>query len=77
LSSPILTFEPLLSAEEAASLLTIHTNTLRLWAREGRVPCIRIGRRVAFRASQLNKWLEESYYTDNAVRAATTERMAA
>lgn len=69
-------FEPLLSADEAANLLTIHTNTLLLWARTGRIPCLRMGRRVAFRASQLNTWLEERY-TDNAVRAAQPERMTA
>ena len=69
-------FEKLLSANEAAELLRIHVNTLRLWAREGKVPSRRIGRRLMFRASALNSWLEESY-TDNAVRAAQTERMAA
>jgi excisionase family DNA binding protein len=75
-SQAVTPFEPLLSADEAAALLTIHPNTLRLWARNGRIPCIRMGRRIAFRASQLNAWLEISY-TDGAVRAATTERMAA
>jgi len=76
LASTLCAFEPLLSCEDAAALLTIHPNTLRLWARERKVPCIHLGRRVAFRASQLNAWLEERY-TDNAVRAANTERMAA
>jgi excisionase family DNA binding protein len=71
-------FEKLLSANEAAELLRIHVNTLRLWAREGKVPSRRIGRRLMFRASVLNRWLEEeSSYTDNAVRAAQPERMAA
>jgi excisionase family DNA binding protein len=73
----ILAFEPLLPPEQAAALLGIHPNTLLLWARQGRVPCIRVGtRRVTFRASILNRWLEESY-TDKAVRAAQPERMAA
>jgi excisionase family DNA binding protein len=50
-------FESLLSASEAASLLGIHPNTLLLWARGGRVPSLRLGRRVKFRASSLNEWL--------------------
>jgi excisionase family DNA binding protein len=62
-------FEPLLSAAQAAPLLGIHPNTLLLWARDGRVPSLHLGRRVAFRASQLNAWLDEQY-TDSAVRAA-------
>jgi len=68
---PSQNFEPLLSASEAAGLLTIHPVTLTRWAREGRIPSHRLGRRVAFRASELNTWLEsQSRYTDSAVRAA-------
>jgi len=50
-------FESLLSASEAASMLGLHPNTLLLWARGGRVPSLRLGRRVRFRASSLNEWL--------------------
>jgi excisionase family DNA binding protein len=62
-------FEALLSSIEAASLLGIHQNTLLLWARQGRIPCLHLGRRVAFRASLLNEWLDQQY-TVSAVRAA-------
>ena len=65
-------FEPLLSSVEAAKRLGIHPNTLLLWTRQGRVPAIRMGRRVAFRQSSLNHWLEQNY-TGQAVRAAFTE----
>ena len=76
--SAVLAFEPLLASEQAASLLGIHPNTLLLWARQGRVPCIRIGnRRVMFRASALNLWLEGPSYTDRAILTASTERKAA
>jgi excisionase family DNA binding protein len=70
-------FEKLLSANEAAELLRIHVNTLRLWAREGKLPSRRIGRRLTFRASTLNQWLEASCYAGNAVLTASTERKAA
>ena len=62
-------FETLLTAVQAAQLLNLHPNTLLLWARNGKVPCLRLGRRVAFRASTLNSWLAEQY-TRTAVRAA-------
>lgn len=51
-------FEPILNAEEASSLLGIHPETLRRWAREKRVPCHRLGRRVSFRSTELNLWYE-------------------
>lgn len=73
---PSCAFEPVISASQAASSLNLHPNTLLLWAREGKVPCLRLGRRVAFRASSLNQWLSEQY-TNVAVRAAQPERMAA
>lgn len=67
--TPPSAFEALLSSAQAAELLNIHPNTLLLWARSGRIPAIRYGRRVAFRASALNSWLSEQY-TNVAVRAA-------
>ena len=39
------------------------------WAREGRVPHMRLGRRIKFRVSDLNSW-SGRLYTGNAVRAA-------
>ena len=62
-------FEALLTAVQAAQLLSIHQNTLLLWARKGTIPSFRLGRRVAFRASVLNAWLLEPY-TKPAVRVA-------
>jgi excisionase family DNA binding protein len=62
-------FESLLTPALAARLLDIHPVTLLRWAREDRIPCHRIGRKVKFRASELNAWLA-SGYTKRAVRAA-------
>lgn len=67
----MLPFEPLLSSVEAAKLLPFHPVTLLKMARENRVPHFRIGRRVAFRASELNAWLTR--YTGEAVRVALPE----
>jgi excisionase family DNA binding protein len=62
-------FEPLITAAQAGQLLGLHPVTLLRWAREYRVPCHRIGRKVKFRTSELNAWLA-SGYTKRAVRAA-------
>jgi len=63
------TFEPLLTASQAADLLGLHPVTVLAWARAGRVPCLRLGRKVSFRASALNRWLEQ-VESQQAVRAA-------
>jgi excisionase family DNA binding protein len=52
-------FEPLLDVAEAAKLLRIHPKTLRVKARRGVIPAIQIGRVWRFRASALNRWLDE------------------
>lgn len=52
-------FEPLLDSEEAAGLLKIHPKTLQKLARKGEVEAVRIGKLWRFRASALNRWLEE------------------
>jgi hypothetical protein len=38
--------DELLDVEEASALLTVRPSTLRHWAREGRVPVIRLGPRA-------------------------------
>jgi excisionase family DNA binding protein len=56
-STSVVSFEPMLSAADAGHLLNIHPVTLLRWAREGRIPHCRLGRRVVFRASQLDRWV--------------------
>ena len=50
-------FEPLLTAEEAAAHLRIHTKTLQRIARAGAVPCVRMGKYWRFRLSALDVWV--------------------
>ena len=61
-------FEPLLSAGDAGELLGLHPGTVLRWVREGRLPYRRVGRKVKFRATELNDWL--TLYNDGAVRVA-------
>jgi excisionase family DNA binding protein len=64
-------FEPLLDSAAAACLLDIHPVTLLRWAKSNRVPHHRLGRKVKFRASELNAWLgsNNSGYTQPAAHA--------
>lgn len=52
-------FEPLLDSEEAAALLKIHPKTLQKLARNGEIEALHVGKVWRFRASALNRWLEE------------------
>ena len=63
------TFEPLISATDAGKLLGIHPVTVLRWAREGRIPHRRLGRKVKFRKTELDSW-QTTLYTDSAVRVA-------
>ena len=50
-------FEPLLSAEEAAEHLRIHVKTVQKMARDGAIPRIRMGKYWRFRLSALDQWV--------------------
>jgi excisionase family DNA binding protein len=50
-------FEPLLSAEEAAHHLRMHVKTLQRLAREARIPCVRMGKYWRFRLTSLDHWV--------------------
>jgi len=67
--NPTPTIDPLLTAVEAARILRLHHVTVLRWAREGRIPHLRLGRKVVFPLSKLTSWLA-SGYTDSAVRVA-------
>jgi excisionase family DNA binding protein len=45
--------EPMLTTAEGAALLGISEATLRKWIRDGRVPCIRLGRTVRLRVADV------------------------
>jgi excisionase family DNA binding protein len=53
------TFERLLDSDEAAALLKIHPKTLQRMARQGDVAAVHIGKLWRFRASALDRWLNE------------------
>jgi excisionase family DNA binding protein len=50
----------LLSVDEAADLLQVSSYMVRQWARERKIPAIRLGERYwRFRRSSLNAWLTD------------------
>lgn len=59
-SSP--NFEPLLDVEQASTLLRVHPKTAQKWAREGRIPATRYGKRWLFRASELDAWVQSQVH---------------
>jgi excisionase family DNA binding protein len=58
LGNTIAQCEPLIGAEQAAGLLSIHPKTLKRLAAEGRIPAMKIGKLWRFRASALDTWMK-------------------
>lgn len=50
---------PLLRPEEAARLLAVKTNWIYEAVRDGRLPCLRLGRHIRFTQAMLEQWLGE------------------
>lgn len=51
--------EPLLDCEAAAALLNVRVSRVRDAARQGRLPCLRVGRHLRFTRVMLEDWLAE------------------
>jgi len=50
--------DKLLTVEEIAEYLSLKPSTIYQWTHQGFIPHIKIGSRVRFRMSQIEKWLE-------------------
>ncbi len=49
--------ERLLTARELADLLGFQAGTIVDWAERGDLPCFKVGGRLRFRLSEIEKWL--------------------
>ena len=49
----------LLTADEVAELLAVPVSWVRESTRTGAMPCVELGRYRRYRASEVEKWLEE------------------
>ncbi len=54
------TSEALLSAEEVALYFGVKTTTVYRWCREGRIPCLKIGKHWRVRREDLVDFLEKA-----------------
>jgi len=50
--------EKLLTVEQLADYLQMKPSTIYQWTHQGFIPHIKLGNRVRFRVSQVEKWLE-------------------
>jgi excisionase family DNA binding protein len=55
--------ETFLTVAEVAEMLKLNQQTVRNWIDQGRLPALRVGRRVRIRRSDLERVLEESSIT--------------
>jgi excisionase family DNA binding protein len=53
--------EPLLNAPQAAELLNVRLSWVRDAAREGSLPCVRVGRHLRFTKAMLEDWLLDRF----------------
>jgi excisionase family DNA binding protein len=52
--------DALMTVEEVAKYLKVEESTVYTWARQRKVPAIKIGRFWRFRKEDIDKWLEEN-----------------
>jgi excisionase family DNA binding protein len=60
----------IIGTEDAAALLQVEPRTIKEWARDGKVPATKVGRRWLYSRAQLREWVEARARTEQAVRGA-------
>lgn len=59
--------------DEAAARLAVQPSTLRRWAKDGKIESVRLGRRLVFRMSALDAFIEAGVRgTQTNIKATTT-----
>ncbi len=53
-------YQELLKAQEAAQLLNVSVNTIRMWIWQRRLPVVRLGRAVRLRRGDLEQLIERN-----------------
>ena len=48
---------PLMTVRDVAALLQLHEKTIYEWVEKGQLPCIRLGNRLRFAASDITRWV--------------------
>jgi excisionase family DNA binding protein len=55
---PLTLGEPLLTASQAAELLSVRRSWIYEAVRSGQLPCLKVGRHIRFTRPRLEAWLE-------------------
>jgi excisionase family DNA binding protein len=50
--------EPLWTVDDVALYLRLNPETVRGMARQGKIPCIKVGKSWRFRSNQIKRWLQ-------------------
>jgi excisionase family DNA binding protein len=50
--------ERLMTVRELAAFLGLHEKTIYDWTARGELPCVRLGKRLRFQASDVSRWLQ-------------------
>jgi excisionase family DNA binding protein len=58
--------EEFLTVAEVAAVLKLNQQTVRNWIDQGRLPALRVGRRVRIRRTDFDRLIEGSYVTEPA-----------
>ncbi len=53
--------EPLLRPQEAADLLSVRLSWVYEAVRDGRLPCIHVGRHIRFLRTDLARWVDDQH----------------
>ena len=48
-----------LTATQVAEIVGVHVETIYKWARNGRIPCIKLRHRMRFKQSDIDSWLSK------------------
>ena len=69
--------ETFFTVADVAEMLKLNQQTVRNWIDQGKLPALRVGRRVRIKQSDLQRILDESYTSAGAGGAGTSDIAAA
>jgi excisionase family DNA binding protein len=67
--------EPLWTIEDVSSYLRLKPETVRLMARQSKIPSIKIGRVWRFRSLEIKSWLQLQGASEEQPGAASTDKL--
>lgn len=56
--------EKVYTIKEVAEVFRVHKNTINNWKKSGKLPYVKVGRRVLFKESDVKKLMDEYTRTD-------------